>query len=53
MLDLTDLPDVTVGDEIEIFGANADINALAAAAGTISYELLCGVSRRVPRVYRD
>lgn len=53
MIDLTDLPEVFVGDEIEIFGANADINTLAGAAGTISYELLCGISKRVPRIYKD
>ena len=51
MVDLTDRPEVHVGDEVEIFGAKNDINALAAAAGTISYELLCAVSKRVPRVY--
>ncbi len=53
MIDLTSLPEVSVGDEIEIFGAHADINALAKAAGTISYELLCGISKRVPRIYKD
>lgn len=53
MVDLTDLPDVDVGSEVEIFGAKNDINALAAAAQTIPYELLCAVSKRVPRVYKD
>ena len=52
MIDLTDLPDVDVGSEIEIFGPNNDINLLSAAAGTIPYELLCAVSKRVPRVYK-
>ncbi len=51
MIDLTDLPGVGVGDEVEIFGPNADLEELAAQAGTISYELLCAVSPRVPRVY--
>ena len=53
MVDLTDLPDVDVGSEVEIFGAKNDINTLAAAAQTIPYELLCAVSKRVPRVYKD
>jgi len=51
MLDLTDRPGVGVGDEVEIFGPHVDLEELAAMAGTISYELLCAVSQRVPRVY--
>lgn len=53
MVDLTELPTADVGSEVEIFGANNDINALSAAAQTIPYELLCAVSKRVPRVYKD
>ena len=52
MADLTDLPQAQVGSEVEIFGPANDLDALAAAAGTISYELLCAVSKRVPRVYK-
>lgn len=51
MIDLTDCPGVQVGDELEIFGANNSVNALAEIAGTIPYELVCAVSKRVPRVY--
>lgn len=51
MVDLTDLPDVDVGSEVEIFGEANDICMLSDAAGTIPYELLCSVSKRVPRVY--
>ena len=53
MADLTDLPDAHVGSEVEIFGERSDLDKLAAAAGTISYELLCAVSKRVPRVYAE
>ena len=53
MVDLTDLPQVQPGDEAEIFGSNADLNALSRAAQTIPYELLCSVSKRVPRVLKD
>lgn len=53
MVDLTELPQVDVGSEVEIFGRRNDINALATAAQTIPYELLCAVSKRVPRVYKD
>ena len=51
MIDLTDLPSVQVGDEVEIFGRNQRVDVLADAAGTIPYELTCAVSRRVPRIY--
>ena len=51
MIDLTDLPGVDVGDTVEVFGPHADLEALAEKAGTISYELLCAVSPRVPRIY--
>ena len=51
MIDLTDLPEVDVGDEIEIFGPENPVERLADLAGTIPYELTCAVSKRVPRVY--
>ena len=51
MVDLTDLPQADVGSEVELFGQRSDIRALADAASTIPYELLCSVSKRVPRVY--
>lgn len=51
MIDLTDLPGVQVGDEVEVFGRRARVDDLAALAGTIPYELTCAVSKRVPRVY--
>ena len=52
MIDLTDLPQVKAGDEVEVYGLRNSVNAAAAAAGTIPYELTCAVSKRVPRVYR-
>ncbi len=51
MIDLSKLPDVGVGDEVEIFGPNNPVDTLAQLAGTIPYELVCAVSKRVPRVY--
>ena len=53
MVDLTDLPDTHVGSEVEIFGPANDLCALSDAAQTIPYELLCAVSKRVPRVYAE
>ncbi len=51
MIDVTDLPDLKVGDEIEVYGEHVPCEAAAKLAGTISYELLCAVSKRVPRQY--
>ena len=51
MIDLTELPEVEVGDEVEIFGPENPVEHLAELAGTIPYELTCAVSKRVPRVY--
>ncbi len=55
MCDVTDVPDVTAGDEAVIIGsqgsASITVEDVAAQAGTISYEILCNISGRVPRVY--
>ena len=51
MIDVTDLPQLKVGDEIEVFGEHQLIETAAKQCGTISYELLCAVSKRVPRFY--
>ena len=52
MADLTDLGPVETGTEVELFGEHADLCALAEAAGTIPYEILCSVTKRVPRIYK-
>lgn len=51
MIDITDMPSVDVGSEVEIYGTKNPIEKLAALAGTIPYELTCAVSKRVPRAY--
>ncbi len=51
MVDITDLPDVKVGDEVEVFGETMLCETNAKLCDTISYELLCAVSKRVPRLY--
>ena len=53
MVDLTELPEVDVGSQVELFGEKCSIYQLSQAAGTIPYELLCSVSKRVPRVYSE
>jgi len=52
MVDVTDLPDVRAGDAAEVYGAGLTHRA-AEQAGTISYELLCQLTPRVPRIYRE
>ncbi len=52
MADVTGLPGVKPGDEVVVFGPDLPLEDKADGASTIQYELLCGVSRRVPRVYR-
>ena len=53
MVDLTDLPDIHVGDTVEIFGQKQSVDDLAALLDTIPYELTCAVSKRVPRLYLE
>jgi alanine racemase len=47
-VDVTDLPAVTVGTPVVLWGAGLAVDEVARYAGTIAYELLCGVSQRVP-----
>ncbi len=49
-VDAGDAP-VDVGDEVELWGGTLPVDEVAAAAQTISYEVLARVSRRVPRVF--
>jgi alanine racemase len=51
MIDVTDIPEVSVGDKVVMWGLEMHVDELARKAGTISYELFCRVSGRVPRVY--
>jgi len=46
-LDLEAVPDARVGDEVLLWGDSLPVERLAKAAGTIAYELLCGVTQRV------
>jgi alanine racemase len=55
MVDVGHLPDVKQGDEVILLGRQGDeeitADELAGKLGTISYEVLCMISERVPRVY--
>jgi alanine racemase len=49
-VDLRELPDAKVGDPVVLWGAGLPVEEIAALSGTISYELLCCVTARVPRI---
>ena len=55
MVDVTDIPEAKAGDTATVFGGACSdrVGDLARAADTISYEILCSIGRRVPRVYVD
>jgi alanine racemase len=55
MLDVTDIPDVQIGDIATVYGCDGDnvypANVVARSIGTVTSDLISGVSRRVPRFY--
>lgn len=55
MIDVTDVPGVQEGDEVVIFGRQGEasilIEEVAEWSNTLPYEIMCGVGKRVPRVY--
>ena len=51
MVDVTDIPDAQVGDEVVIIGPALPCEILAEQMNTISYEILCGINKRIPRIY--
>ena len=53
MVDVSHLPDCSVGDEVELFGPNLLVNRVAQWAGTIPWEVLTGITPRVTRVYME
>ena len=55
MIDVSDIDGVKKEDDVYLIGGSSDnavtVCEIAGIAGTISYEILCGISQRVPRVY--
>jgi alanine racemase len=55
MIDLTDIERMDVGDEVFLFGdgnhGEPSVDEIANVLGTINYEILCILSKRVPRAY--
>jgi alanine racemase len=50
-VDLSELPDADVGSRVTLWGAGLPVEEVASAAGTVSYELLCALTARVPVTY--
>ena len=57
MVDVSRVPETKVGDVVTIFGEDGgdciEVDSLASRLGTIPYELLCGINKRIPRIYLD
>jgi len=57
LIDVSEIPDVQMGDEVVILGKQGDeeirAEELAERSNTIAYEILCNVGKRVPRVYTN
>jgi alanine racemase len=51
MVDVSQAGDVEPGDEVILFGEELSVDEIAAKIGTINYEIVCAVGKRVPRVY--
>jgi len=55
MVDVTDIPDVQLEDPVVLIGRSGNecitVEQIAAAADSFNYEFVCGISRRVPRIY--
>ena len=53
MVDVTGIPDVAEGDEVVLLGEGLDADEMAAKVGTIGYEILCNIGKRVERTYAE
>lgn len=54
MIDVTNVNTISTGDEVIIFGADTvTADYLADLVGTINYEIVCMISKRVPRIYLE
>ncbi|MGB5628260.1 MAG: alanine racemase [Woeseiaceae bacterium] len=52
-VDITDHTGASIGDPVELWGRSIQVNDVAAHADTIGYQLLTGVTPRVPRIYHN
>ncbi len=52
-VDITDMPDAETGTPVVLWGEGNPVDAVAQAAGTVSYELLCALTARVPVIEKQ
>lgn len=50
MIDISDIDNVKIGDVVELWGENIKISEVAQWSGTISYDLMCSVTKRVKKI---
>ena len=55
MVDVTDIPDVKIGDEVTLIGRDGDevitMEEVGSLSGRFNYEFVCDLGKRVPRVF--
>ena len=51
MIDVTDVKDISINDEVEIFGEHIAVETLANWSGMNRYEMMSGINARVKRIY--
>ena len=50
-VDVSDIPKASFEDEVTLIGDGYTADDMAATIGTIGYEIVCGISKRVPKIY--
>jgi alanine racemase len=57
MIDVTNVPEAEIGDVVTLIGTDGEetitADEVAGLCGTIGYEIVCGISKRVPRIFLE
>ena len=57
MIDISKVPEAKVGDVVTVFGEDGndviEVDSLSGRLNTIPYEILCGINKRIPRIFMD
>ena len=57
MIDISKVPEAQVNDVVTVFGEDGgdeiEVESLSNRLNTIPYEILCGINKRIPRIYLD
>ena len=51
MIDISNIPETSIGDEVTVFDKTQSVEALAKACGTITYEIMTNLNPRIRKVY--